>query len=118
MSADPRRTLLIDAVIVAILVVLAFVLAPGVAIVGIAAVLVLILGAISFIFSEVRARRRRRRLIAHRQARAAGQAAYGPARSAAGRPPPDRAEVRSSEGPAVRRVPSSRRTQARRRPPR
>ena len=116
MTSDLRRTLLIDAAIVAILVVLAFVLAPGVALVGIAAVVVLILGVISFIFSEVRARRRRRRRTARRQALAGGPAGYGEARSVVSRPGP--ARTGAQEGPTVRRVPSSRRTQARRRPPR
>lgn len=61
MRSDLKRTLLIDAAIVAALVVLALVLAPGVAIVGIVALLILILGAVSFLFGEFRARRRRKR---------------------------------------------------------
>jgi hypothetical protein len=115
MTPELRRTLLVDAVIVAVLVVLAFVLAPGVALVGIAALLVLILGAISFIFSEVRARRRHRRLAARRRAIATRQSGYGPPR-AAGRPGPGRAGARAPNGPTVRRVPSARRAQARRKP--
>jgi uncharacterized membrane protein len=62
MRADLKRTLLIDAAIVAVLVVLALVLAPGLAIVGMGALLILILGGISFVFSEVRARRRVKQL--------------------------------------------------------
>ena len=61
MRGDLKRTLLIDAAIVAVLVVLALVLAPGLAIVGMVALLILILGAISFVFSEVRVRRRGKR---------------------------------------------------------
>jgi hypothetical protein len=115
MTPQLRRTLLVDAAIVAVLVVLAFVLAPGVAIVGIAALLVLILGGISFIFGEVRARRRRRRRSARRQTVRAGQSSYG-VRRAPGRPGAGRAGAGASEGPTVRRVPANRRAQARRKP--
>jgi hypothetical protein len=116
MTPEFSRTLLIDAAIVAVVVVLAFVLAPGVAMVGILALVVLILGGISFLFGEVRARRRRRRL-GRRFAVASGQSPYGSPRAAA-RPGSGRAADRSPEGPAVRRVPASRRSQARREPPR
>jgi hypothetical protein len=115
MTPDLRRTLLIDAAIVAVVVALAFVLAPGVALVGIIAVVVLILGGISFAFSEVRARRRRRRLGARRLAVASGRSSYGPPR-VAGRPSTGRASAEPPEAPAVRRVPASRRTQAQRKP--
>jgi hypothetical protein len=57
-SPDLKRTLVVDAAIVALLVALALILAPGLAIVGAVALLVLFAGVISFIFSEVRARRR------------------------------------------------------------
>lgn len=116
MSPDIRRTLLIDAVIAAILVALAFILAPGVAIVGIAAVLVLILAAISFAFSGVRARRRSRPRTARPQALAGRSSAYGSSREAAGRPGSVRRETEELKGPAVKRVPASRRPPARRKP--
>lgn len=117
MSPDPRRTLLVDAVIVAVVVALAFILAPGVAIVGIVAVLVLILGVISFAISQVRARRRSRRRTARPQALAGGPSAYGSSREASARPGSVRRETEEElEGPTVRRVPASRRPQERRRP--
>ena len=109
MTPDFRRTLVIYAVIVAILVVLAFGLVPGMELVGMGVVLVLILGGISFLFSEVRERRRRRKLAARWQALAGGQAAYGRPRSAAGWPDSRRTRAGAPEGPAVRRVPASRR---------
>jgi|GraSoiStandDraft_5_1057265.scaffolds.fasta_scaffold171854_2 hypothetical protein len=116
MSSDVTRTLVIDAAIVAVLVVLAFVLAPGVAMVGIAALVVLILGGISFLFSAVRARRRRNRLAARRVALAGRQPGYGPGRGAARRPDRGLPEVGPREEPAVRRVPASRRAQGPRKP--
>jgi hypothetical protein len=114
MTSDISRTLLIDAAIVAVLVVLAFVLAPGVAVIGIAALIVLILGGITFLVGNLRSRRRRRRREARRQAVAA-QSRYGSVRAAGPLGPGSRA-VEPPEGPAVRRVPASRRTQTRRRP--
>ncbi len=114
MTSDPTRTLLIDAAIVAALVVLAFVLAPGMAVIGIAAVIVLVLGGISFLVGNLRSRRRRRRREARRQAVAA-QSRYGSV-GAAGPLGPDSEAVGRPEGPAVRRVPASRRTQTGRRP--
>jgi hypothetical protein len=114
MSSEFTRTLLIDAAIVAVVVVLAFVLAPGVAMVGIVALVVLILGGISFLFSEVRTRRRRKRL-GQRFPILSGQSPYGSSRAAA-RPGAGRAAASPPEGPAVRRVPASRRTQAQRKP--
>jgi hypothetical protein len=115
MTPDIRRTLVIDAAIVAVVVALAFVLAPGVAMVGIVALVVLILGGISFAFSELRARRRRRRVGARRLAAASGRSPYGSSRDA-GLPGPGRVAASPPEGPAVRRVPASRRTQAQRKP--
>lgn len=115
MTPDLTRTLLIDAAIVAVVVVLAFVLAPGVAMVGIVALVVLILGGISFLFSKLRARRRHKRLGARRLAMASGRSSYGSSRAAA-RPGPGRAAASPPEGPAVRRVPASRRSQAQRKP--
>jgi hypothetical protein len=115
MTPDIRRTLVIDAAIVAVVVVLAFVLFPGVAMVGIVALVVLILGGISFAYSELRARRRRRRVGARRLAVASGRSSYGSSRDA-GLPGPDRRAAPRPEAPAVRRVPASRRTQAQRKP--
>jgi hypothetical protein len=117
MTPDIRRTLVIDAAIVAVVVVLAFVLFPGVAMIGIVALVVLILGGISFAFSELRARRRRRRrrVGARRLAVASGRSPYGSPRDA-GLPGPGRAAGPPPEKPAVRRVPASRRTQAQRKP--
>ena len=115
MTPDIRRTLVIDAAIVAAVVVLAFVLFPGVAMVGIVALVVLILGGISFLFSELRARRRRKRVGARRLAVGSNRSSYGSSRDA-GLPGPGRAAASPPEGPAVRRVPASRRTQARRKP--
>ena len=114
MTSDLTRTLLIDAAIVAALVVLAFVLAPGMAVIGVAALIVLVLGAISFLVGNLRSRRRRRRREARRKAVAA-QSRYGSVR-AAGPPGSVSRAAGRSEGPAVRRVPASRRTQTRRRP--
>jgi hypothetical protein len=116
MSSDVTRTLVIDAAIVAVLVVLAFVLAPGVAMVGIVALVVLILGGISFLVSALGTRRRRNRLAARRVALAGRQSGYDPARVAAGRPNRRLPEVAPREEPAVRRVPASRRAQRPRRP--
>jgi hypothetical protein len=116
MSYDVRRTLLIDAAIVAVLVVLGFLLSPGVAMVGIAALAVLILGGISFLFSAVRARRRRNRRAARRVALARRRSGYGPARVVAGRPDPGLPELGPPDEPAVRRVPASRRAQGPRKP--
>jgi len=110
MSPDVRRTLIIDSVIVAVLVLFAFLLAPGVAMVGIAALVVLILGGISFLFSGVRARRRRSRLGARRVHLADRPSGYDSARVAAGRPDAGLPAVGPHEEPAVRRVPASRRT--------
>jgi hypothetical protein len=88
-----------------------------VAMVGIAALVVLILGGISFLFSAVRARRRRNRRAARRVALAGRQSGYGPARVAAGRPDSGRLpEVGLRDEPAVRRVPASRRVQRQRKP--
>ncbi|MBV8735500.1 MAG: hypothetical protein JO120_12005, partial [Solirubrobacterales bacterium] len=47
MSPEIRRTLMVDAAIVAVLVALALILAPGLAIVGLLALLVLVICAIS-----------------------------------------------------------------------
>ena len=114
MTSDLTRTLLIDAAIVAALVVLAFVLAPGIAVIGIAALIVLVLGGISFLVGNLRSRRRRRRREARRQAVAA-QYPYGSV-PAAGPPGSDTRAGGRPEGPAVRRVPASRRSQTRGRP--
>lgn len=116
MTPDLTRTLLIDAAIVALLVVLAFVLAPGMAVIGIAALIVLILVGISFLVGNVRSRRKRKRRQARRQAVAA-QSRYSSVR-AAGPPGPGSRAAGPPEGPTVRRVPASRRTQTPRRPPR
>ncbi|MBV9338094.1 MAG: hypothetical protein JO243_19580 [Solirubrobacterales bacterium] len=114
MTSDVTRTLLIDAAIVAALVVLAFVLAPGMAVIGIAALIVLILGAISFLIGNLRTRRRLRRREARRQA-VASQSPYSSVRGA-GPPGSNPHAPGRPEGPAVRRVPASRRTQTRRKP--
>jgi hypothetical protein len=112
MTSDMTRTLLIDAAIVAALVVLAFVLAPGMAVIGISALIVLILGGISFLVGNLRSRRRRRRREARRQAVAA-ESRFASVRSA-GAPGSGSSTAERPEGPAVRRVPASRRTQTRR----
>jgi hypothetical protein len=104
MRADLKRTLLVDVAIVAVLVALAFVLAPGMAVIGLLALLVLLLGALSFATSGLLNRRRRRRLAARRRGFASEQPSYPPRRTAAGRVEPS----------AVRRVPANRRTQPRR----
>lgn len=114
MTSDLTRTLLIDAAIVAALVVLAFVLAPGMAVIGIAALIVLVLVGISFLVGNLRSRRRRRRRDARRQAVAA-QSRYASVR-AAGPPGSDPRAAGHPDGPAVRRVPASRRIQTPRRP--
>jgi hypothetical protein len=114
MTSDLTRTLLIDAAIVAALVVLAFVLAPGMAVIGIAALIVLVLGGISFLVGSLRSRRRRRRREARREAVAA-QSRYGSV-GAAGPFGSGSSAVGRSEEPTVRRVPASRRTQTRRKP--
>lgn len=71
-----RNVLVVDATIAAVLTILVVVLAPGLAIVGLAAILVALVCAVSF----ARDRRRNRRRTARRQA------AHG--RSATGRWPP------------------------------
>ena len=120
MTSELRRTLLVDAVIVAVLVALALILAPGYAIIGLFALLILILGAISFLIGRLRAWRRRRRVDELRRAvRSGGTLAYGTPRTAAG----ERTSFRSGgspgpQAPPVRRVPPSQRARSRRRPPR
>jgi hypothetical protein len=114
MTSDLTRTLLIDAAIVAVLVVLGFVLAPGMAVIGISALIVLVLGGISFLIGNLRSRRRRRRREARRQAVVA-ETRYG-SPSAAGPRGSGSGATERPEGPAVRRVPASRRAQTRRRP--
>ncbi|MBV8940400.1 MAG: hypothetical protein JO321_06225 [Solirubrobacterales bacterium] len=66
MSPEIRRTLMVDAAIVAVLVALALILAPGLAVVGLLALLVLVVCTISFAASVVSSRRRRRRRDARR----------------------------------------------------
>jgi hypothetical protein len=114
MTSDLTRTLLVDAAIVAVLVVLGFVLAPGMAVIGISALIVLVLGGISFLVGNLRSRRRSRRREARRRAVAA-QSRYG-SLSAPGPRGSSPGATEGAEGPAVRRVPASRRTQTRRGP--
>lgn len=118
MTRDMRHTLLVDAVIVVALVALALILSPGWAIVGIAALLALILCAISFLFTALRSRRRRKRTAARRRGATGGQPGYARPRTAAG----ERATYsapRASErpgAPPTRRVAPSRSTESRRKP--
>lgn len=106
MNPEMRRTLLVDALVVAVLVALALILAPGLAIVGLLALLVLVICAISFATSMVRARRKRRRDDARRRPLASDRSAYLAPHTAAGK----------VDQPSVRRVPSSRRPPPRQKP--
>lgn len=93
-----RKTLLVDAGIALVLTILVIVISPGLAVVGLLALLVLLVCAISFGLSRLRVRRRANPVNELRRSRAAkARAARSRSRAAAPArrsPPPNRAPRR------------------------